>query len=252
MRGTDSSAKACTPAAARRSTPSRSVKGWRNAISAWPLRRRFASSAVGAATFTIASAPHGSPSVAPASVYAASAKPAASPALGSTTTSTPAASRASVSWTSATRRSPAVDSLGTPTFMTRDAIASVGGPNPPTRAPRVAPAEPVRVVSPLRSSGDRVGGRAGPGGDDAHRRGRARKAGSLLAVVGDRRGGGRGDRRRQHRLLARPRGRPAPPHPLEVPRAARRADAAPGRAVLREARGEDGLLRPLHRRPARR
>src|SRR5579862_218350 len=117
MRGIDSSANPYTPACASRSTPAVSVSGWRNAISAWPAWSRETSSALGAATFAISSAPQGSPIVAPASRYAASGKAAASPAPASTTTSMPSPRRPTVSGTRATRCSPPAVSWGTPTRM---------------------------------------------------------------------------------------------------------------------------------------
>src|SRR5581483_6912010 len=131
MRGTDSRANASTPADLSRATPSASVSGDRNATSAWPLRSRDVSFAVGDATFTIASASHGSPTVAPASRYASSANPAATPAPASTTTSTPSPSRDTVSGTRATRRSPAAVSFGTPTRIVRERTSRRGGAGPP-------------------------------------------------------------------------------------------------------------------------
>ena len=68
IRGIDSIAKATTPREARRSIPSGSVSGCRNAISTVPSRSLAASASVGARTFTIASASSGeSSTVAPAS-----------------------------------------------------------------------------------------------------------------------------------------------------------------------------------------
>ena len=124
IRGTDSSANAVTPRAASASTPAWSESGSRKAISSWPERSRSRSSADGLRTLTTPSASHGSPSVAPASVYASSGNDAASPAPCSTTSSNPAAaSFPTVSGTSATRRSPSVVSRGMPTLIRRIAYA---------------------------------------------------------------------------------------------------------------------------------
>src|SRR5215208_7136195 len=83
MRGIDSIAKPRTPAAVRRSIPSWSVSGCRNATTTCPSASRRASSAVGAATFATASTPvhASSTTAAPAASYASSENPAASPAL---------------------------------------------------------------------------------------------------------------------------------------------------------------------------
>src|SRR5206468_6229913 len=63
------------------------------------------------------SAPHGSPIVAPAAVYASSLAAASTPAPASIVTSCSApTSRRTTSGTSATRRSPAAVSFGTPIF----------------------------------------------------------------------------------------------------------------------------------------
>src|SRR5438132_12301986 len=94
--------------------PSPSVNGCRNAIRTVPSPRRAVSSPLGFATLTPASAPHGSPSTAPASTNASSVNPACAPAPDSTTTSKPL-SRETASGTSATRRSPWAVSFGTPT-----------------------------------------------------------------------------------------------------------------------------------------
>src|SRR5882724_116256 len=84
----------------------------------WPSRKRATSASSGLRTFTTPSASHGDPSVAPASMYAASGNHAASPAPGSTTTSKPAAaSFPTVSGTRATRRSPGAVSRATPTLI---------------------------------------------------------------------------------------------------------------------------------------
>jgi hypothetical protein len=68
MRGTASIAKPCTPAARSDATVSGDVSGARKPTSTAPGRRRPISSDVGGATFSTASADHGSPRTAPAAV----------------------------------------------------------------------------------------------------------------------------------------------------------------------------------------
>ena len=139
-------------------------------------------------------------------------------------------------------------SLGTPTRMTRDATGTSGKPHL-TLAIRDAPAPALRALPALRRRRDRVGRRSDSGRDDADRRRVPRTAGAapLLARLGDRRRGVRRDRRRQHRLLARPLRRAQALEPLVVHEASLRAGPAAGRALLRQARPEDGLHRPFHR-----
>ena len=121
IRGIDSSANPVTPRRVRRSMPSGSVSGWRNAIRIEPSASRSTSSADGFCTFTTPSASAKSSSrlttPAPASRYSESEKLAASPAPCSTATSNPpAASFSTISGTSATRRSPTAVSFGTATL----------------------------------------------------------------------------------------------------------------------------------------
>src|SRR5438132_1890952 len=94
--------------------PSPSVNACTNALRTVPSPSRAVSSTLGFATLTTPSAPHGSPSTAPASTNASSVNPACAPAPDSTTTSKPL-SRETASGTSATRRSPWAVSFGTPT-----------------------------------------------------------------------------------------------------------------------------------------
>src|SRR5947209_11398340 len=127
----DSSANAVTPRAESASSPAGSESGSRKPISTWPERSFAVSSADGLRTFAMASATHGSPSDAPASVYSASGNEAGAPAPGSTTISNPAAaSLATVSGTSATRRSPVVVSRVTPTLIGSDPMQGDGGGRP--------------------------------------------------------------------------------------------------------------------------
>src|SRR5262249_52344989 len=161
--------------------------------------------AFGAATFRTTSHAHGSPIVAPASVYAASGNPASIPAPSSTTTSTPSPRRPTVSGTSAARRSPGADSFGTPTRIraTLPQRSAVYGGD----APGDAPPSRLRARPALPADRDRVGGHSTSRRDRA-RRGSSARARPLGHRVGDRRCRRRRDRRRQRRLLARPRRRP--------------------------------------------
>jgi hypothetical protein len=105
--------------------PRGSESGSRKPIRSCPARSRSSSPPAGLRTFTMPSAAHGSPIVAPASVYAASGNEAAAPASFSTTSpKPPAASFPTVSGTSATRLSPFVVSRGIPILMRCTAYAS--------------------------------------------------------------------------------------------------------------------------------
>ena len=77
IRGIASIAKLVIPAAASALLVSAEVSGARWPISRWPVRRRPMSSTVGTATVTTISAPQGSPTSAPASVYCESGMPGA-------------------------------------------------------------------------------------------------------------------------------------------------------------------------------
>src|SRR5580765_4671733 len=89
---------------------------------------------------------------------------------------------------------------------------------------------------------------AAAGRDDAHRVRGARLPGGALDRLGDR-GGDRGrDHRRQPRLLGRARARPDAARPLRLHPPLRRPIPACHRAVLRAARRQDRLPRPLRRR----
>src|SRR6478609_9484563 len=237
MRGIASIANAVTPARASALSVSGWVRGARKPTSTPPRRRRPISSSEGGATMTTTSAAHGSPIVAPASLYSASGISARSPAPDSTTTSTPLDfRRLTTSGTSATRRSPGAVSFGTPTFMRGAKLSD------PVRRGRLPRPDRQR---PARQGGERLAG-------DPDRRLRAR------ARVSD--GPVRGHQRAQ---VPQRRARSAPVHAagiaargeqrLDRPRG--RLGVGPAAGLQREAAvgvlvGDDEARRSRHRAPA--
>src|SRR5712691_10327210 len=244
MRGIDSIAKATTPREASRSIPSRSVSGWRKAIRTCPSCKRPASGSLGFCILTTASAPQApSPTCAPASTKAESSYVAASPAPGSTRISKPLCTRRSTtSGTRATLRSPGAVSLGTPTFIRSNSMLSP--------SPRDAPRRNHRPAAPVPARHARVGRDPPARRDGSDRRRGPRRARSFRHRRRDRGRGSRGDHRRQRRLLGRAQVGPRPPPPLEAPRPIRETRPTAIRALLRETRVEDRVLRPLPAHPA--
>ena len=182
------------------------------------------------------------------------------PAPDSTTTSTPSPRRPIVSGTSATRRSPVVDSLGMPRRIARSYRIARGSQR--EKRSSVAPSTLARVTSLLlqyglvllfamvaiESAGVPIPGETALITAAFFARPEYHHwslisvivVAAAAAIIGDNIG-----------YCARPVRRPRADRPLGLREALRGQGAAALGAVLSEARRQDGVLRALHRDPAR-